>query len=175
MGHYCWHLHPLPSLFPRRLFPRTEKNEKGIGASRISQSMPIRQCFAQIGNNSPSGSSLGANAHDSNHLLRMICPSTVRKTAMQCTAMHLLLQVCLTPFFKNPPHSDRPCPAYNPDGDNVPAYTPPEGASKANPAQSYAEIPPPGPPPSHSEEGPSSKWPVVTVTPPEASSSSDPR
>jgi len=68
-----------------------------------------------------------------------------------------------------------PPPAYNPDGDNVPAYTPPEGASKVNPAQNYAEIPPPGPPPSHSEEGPSQKGPVVTVTPPEASSSLDPR
>ena len=104
MGHDCWHLPPLPSLFLRRLSPRTEKNEKGISAFRISQSMPIRQCFAQFGNNSPSGSSLTANAHDSKHLLRMICSSTVCKMAMQCTAMHLPLQVCLTPFFKRIHH-----------------------------------------------------------------------
>src|SRR3954454_15232980 len=99
MGHYCWHLHLLPCLFPRKLPSRTQKNEKGIGAPRISQSMPTRQCFAQIGINSPSGSSLAANAHDLNHLLSMICPSAVRKTAMQCTAMYLHLQVCRTPSF----------------------------------------------------------------------------
>jgi len=70
-----------------------------------------------------------------------------------------------------------PPPAYNPDGDNVPAYTPPEGASKANPSQNYAEIPPPGPPPSNSnsEEGPSHKAPAVVITPPQAASSSYPR
>jgi hypothetical protein len=71
--------------------------------------------------------------------------------------------------------SDHSCLAYNPDGDSVPAYTPPEGGSKAKPVQSYAEIPPPGPPPSQSDEGPSYKAPEVVITPPEASSSSYPR
>jgi hypothetical protein len=71
--------------------------------------------------------------------------------------------------------SDLSCPAYNPDGDHVPAYTPPEGASKVKPAQNYAEIPPPGPPPSHSEGGPSHKAPDMAITPPGASSSSYPR
>ena len=176
MGRYCRHLRLLLSLFLRKLSPRKEKNEKGSGTFRISQSMPIRQYFPQIGINPLSGSSLADNAHNLDHPLRMTCPSTVCKTAMQCTAMPLRLQVCLTLLLKrNRPHSDLPCPAYHPDGDNVPAYTPPEGASKANPAQSYAEIPPPGPPPSHSEEGPSHKGPVVIVTPPEASSSFGPR
>jgi len=68
-----------------------------------------------------------------------------------------------------------PPPAYNPNAENVPAYTPPEGASKINPTQNYAEIPPPGPPPSHSENGPSSKAPGVTITAPEAASTSYPR
>jgi hypothetical protein len=104
MGHYCWHLRLLHCLFPRGLSPCTEKNEKGIGASRVSQGMPIRPCFARIGINSPSGSSLADNAHNLNHLLRMMCPSTVCKTAMQCTAMHLRLQVCLTPFLREIGH-----------------------------------------------------------------------
>jgi hypothetical protein len=104
MGHYCWHLRLLPSLFLRKLSPCTEKDEKGSGASGISQGMPIRQCFLQIGINPLSGSSLADNAHNLNHLLRMMCPSTVCKTAMQCTAMHLRLQVCLAPFFREIGH-----------------------------------------------------------------------
>lgn len=104
MGHYRWHLRLLPSLFLRKLSPCKEKNEKGSGASGISQSMQIRQYFPQIGINPLSGSSLADNAHNLNHLLRIMCPSTVRKTAMQCTAMHLRLQVCLAPFLREIGH-----------------------------------------------------------------------
>ena len=103
MGHDCWHLHLLFSLFLRKLSPRKEKNEKGSGASRISQSMPVRQYIPQIGINPLSGSSLADNAHDLSRL-RMMCPSTVCKTAMQCTAMHRRLQVCLTPFLREIGH-----------------------------------------------------------------------
>ncbi len=65
-----------------------------------------------------------------------------------------------------------PPPAYNPDAENVPAYTPPEGASKINPTQNYADIPPVGPPPSHSQSGPSPKAPEIAVTAPESASTS---
>jgi len=61
-----------------------------------------------------------------------------------------------------------PPPAYNRDADNAPAYTPPQGASKINPSQNYAEMPPPGSPPPHSGGGASSKAPEVTMTTPEA-------
>jgi hypothetical protein len=65
--------------------------------------------------------------------------------------------------------------AYNPDTDYVPAYSPPEGGSKINPSQSYAEVPPAGPPPSHSRAESSAKSPTVTPPSPEASASSDRR
>jgi hypothetical protein len=51
-----------------------------------------------------SGSSLADNEHNLNHLVRMMCPSTVCKTVMQCTAIHLRLQVCRTPVFERKFH-----------------------------------------------------------------------
>ena len=95
MGHHCRNLRHLPCLLPHRSPPCTEKDEQGISTSSISPSMPIIEALISIANPSLSGFSLAVNAHDLNHLLRIIFHSTVHKTDMQCTVMRLHLQVCV--------------------------------------------------------------------------------
>jgi hypothetical protein len=53
-------------------------------------------------------------------------------------------------------------PVYDRNHENVPAYLPPQGASKANPDQGdYASVPPPGAPPMRYDEAPAYPAPVA--------------
>lgn len=176
MGYHWRHLPHLLALFPGKLHARKEKDSQGPTTASISPSMAGHQVLKAVANEALSGSSHAANGHNFNRRLKTISRSIVHKTDMQCMAMHLPLQVCLPDRFIERGCSNLSCPpAYNPDGDSVPAYSPPEGASKVKPVLNYAEIPPPGPPPSHSEGGPSQKAPEVVITPPAATSSSYPQ